>query len=245
MTGISRQSSTTSISTISTNDTDFFTDCNRDLNNDYNDRISREYSNNNNACGNLGFTETCAKHYPYPFTRFPIYIFNDSNNIESVRWLEIFPEAVIINNYDQINVNLLNVDCHGILVLLGSSFTNICRDLFLNTVITAINVCNIRGYSGFFVDDYFDKVPIGNIIFEMTPKQFLQVSTDKNLPLISRSYWASKYDQKLPAELYPPLVTRKVLPSPEFEIQNWLLIFLSIILIFAILYWIIIILYPV
>ncbi len=166
---------------------------------------------------------SCTKAYPYPFTEFPIYIFND-NAEGSASWSEIFPEATIITDFNDIFVTTAN-DNRGALVIRGSSFSPLCRDLLLNNVIVGAKISAIKKYNGFFIDDFFNPYPFTVEISDITPRQFLQLASDINLPLEQRSFWISSASARsglttLESQFYPALVVTPP-PFPQEKTANF------------------------
>jgi hypothetical protein len=185
---------------------------------------------------------SCSKAYPYPFTEFPIFIFND--NPEGVgAWQEVFPEAQPVTDIDSLIIGIAtDLSNRGALIIRASTFSTVCRDLILNLVTSAVKVSSIKGYSGFYVDDFFNIYPLTTEIVDITPRQILQTASNVIVPIVQRSYWISTEAAKngcsnFEAQFYPAILT---LPPP-FPIENtfnpWILIIIGIILLIGIFFW--------
>lgn len=190
--------------------------------------------------GCAGLEETCTNKFPYPFTDFPIYILTGNNYLEASQWRLIFPEAILVYDFEQIKINLSNLGEGGALVINATSTTALCRDLFLNTVTTAINIFRIKGYNGFYIDDYFDSFPDKTTISELTPRQSINIASIIRVDPALRSYWIGNFSNKfvLEGQLFPQLVNHIILHTVEPPINNFGLIIAIIFIFLMFIYWI-------
>lgn len=191
---------------------------------------------------NEGCTEikaSCTDAFPYPFTEFPIYILAGTSYLEAYQWKDIFPEAILVADFEQIKINLSNLGPNGALVINATSKTAVCRDLFLNTLTAAINMFRIRKYRGFYIDDYFDPFPNKTTISELTPRQSINIASLVRIDPALRSYWIQDFSQEflLEGQLYPQLVNHIVLHSTEPPINNFGFFIAFIFIFFAFIYW--------
>jgi hypothetical protein len=156
-------------------------------------------------------------------------------------WKELFPEAFIVDTQEELNIILANVKENGLLVILASTSTTLCRDLFLNIVITCSNIMVIKDYAGFFIDDY--QVTNATQIYELlAPRQ--QVRVANNTPDFNlRSYWLRRPVDVLEGQLFPALVDRATIPIPIPGNNTILFLVFIFFFILAIIYWIIVLFY--
>ena len=189
-----------------------------------------------------GIENSCTKSFPYPFTEFPIYIWND-NAEGSAAWSEIFPEAQVINDFNQLMVGIASdVGGRGALVIKASTYSAICRDLLLNYVTIAVKISIIKTYGGFYIDSYFNPFPLTVEISDISPRQVFQLSSDVNLPLTQRSYWISSLAAKsnclkFEGQFYPALVV-EVPPFPrQVTVNFWIFLVIAVLLFIGIFFW--------
>ncbi len=197
----------------------------------------------------------CSKTYPYPFIEFPIFIFNNGGQSDegSAFWHEMLPEAKVVNNFDElISFASEDVSNRGVLIINGSTYTTLCRDLFLNLVSIGARASILRSYNGFYIDDYFDKYPLTTLIFDVAQRQVFQSSSQIILPPTDRSFWISSisikrsaYDfvgdacSNLEGQFYPSLVVSSV-PFPTSPNSGYiLLVIIAIILFLAVIFWLV------
>jgi hypothetical protein len=195
---------------------------------------------------------SCTQSFPVPFTDFPIYIYND-NPEGTAAWLEIFPEAVVISTPENlITSTSQNLSNQGALVILSSTRTSLCRDLFLNIVSIGVKNSILRSYNGFFIDDYFNEYPLTTLILDVSPRLVFQTASTTNLPLLQRSYWISSIAVKtglsflsptecltFEGQFYPSLVVVNP-PFPRILLPNFYFLFIvAIILLIGIIFWLI------
>jgi len=186
--------------------------------------------------------KSCTRSFPVPFTGFPIYIVND--NIKATAgWKELFPEAFVVD-LTELDVILANLGSNGILVILASTSTFACRDLFLNIVSACVNISVIKDYHGFFIDD-FDITDATQIYELLAPRQ--QMRTANNRPDFStRSYWIRNLNgvnKVLEGQLFPALVDRATVPLPTQGPNLVLLGLFIFFFILGLLFWITVLVY--
>jgi hypothetical protein len=191
------------------------------------------------SCGIEG---SCTKSFPYPFTEFPIFIWND-NAEGSAAWNEIFPEAQVINDFNQLMVGIASdIGGRGALVIKASTYTPVCRDLFLNYVTAAIKISSIRSYGGFYIDNFYNPFPLTVEISDISPRQVFQLSSDIVLPLTQRSYWLSSLAAKsncvkFEGQFYPALVV-DVPPFPRQTTVNvWIFLVIGLLIFIGLFFW--------
>jgi len=192
-----------------------------------------------NSSGCKGLEATCTKSFPYPFTEFPIYILAGKSYLEAYEWKEIFPEAIIIFDFEQIKINLSNLGEGGALVIVATSTTPLCRDIFLNILTAAINITRIKGYRGFYIDNYFDSFPDKTAIADLSPRQAINIASLVKVNPALRSYWIGDFSKEflLEGQLFPQLVNHIVLQSVEPPLNNFGLIIIIFFLILAFIFW--------
>lgn len=189
--------------------------------------------------GCAGLEETCTNSFPYPFTDFPIYILAGGSYLEGYEWKEMFPEAILIHDFEQIKINLSNLGPNGALVINATSFTSVCRDLLLNTITAAINISKIKKFHGFYIDNYFDSFPDKTTIADLTPRQSLNIASLVRVDPKLRSYWMGNFENefRLEAQLFPQLVSYMVPHSVEPPVATYGLYIAIFFILLGFIYW--------